>query len=65
MFGNSGNPEGFRPLMGGCNRDYRTCFVIPRKKTGGIEFVMTLSEEKEMDFLREDDEFGLYAFSLS
>ena len=64
VFGNSGNPEGFRPLMGSCNRNYRTCFVIPRKKAGGIEFVMTLSEE-EMDFLREDDEFSRYAFSLS
>jgi hypothetical protein len=64
VFGNNGNPEGFRPLMGRCNRGYRTCFVIPRKKAGGVEFVMTLSEE-EMDFLREDDEFNRYAFELS
>ncbi|KAJ6104738.1 hypothetical protein N7523_011058 [Penicillium sp. IBT 18751x] len=64
VFGNNGNPEGFRPLMGSCNRSYRTCFVIPRKKAGGIEFVMTLYEE-EMDFLSADDEFSRYAFSLS
>jgi trichothecene 3-O-acetyltransferase len=57
-------PEGFRPLMGSCNRGYRTCSVIPRKKTGGIEIVMTLSEE-EVGFLREDDKFGLRAFLLS
>ncbi|CAI7639654.1 unnamed protein product [Penicillium bialowiezense] len=64
VFANNGNPEAFRPLMGSCNRGYRTCFVVPRKKAGGIEFVMTLSEE-ELDFLASDEEFSQYAFSLS
>jgi trichothecene 3-O-acetyltransferase len=64
VFANGGRPEAFRPMMGICNREYRTCFVIPRKQHGGIEFVMTLSEE-ETDFLRDDDEFSRYAFSIS
>lgn len=64
MFGNDGKPEAFRPLMGACNRGFRTCFVIPRKKHGGLEFVMTLSEN-EMEFLGKDDEFQRYAFALS
>ncbi|KIX00550.1 uncharacterized protein Z518_09615 [Rhinocladiella mackenziei CBS 650.93] len=64
VFANGGRPEAFRPMMGMCNRGYRTCFVIPRKQHGGIEFVMTLSEE-ETDFLQDDDEFSRYAFFLS
>ncbi len=64
VFANGGRPEAFRPMMGMCNRGYRTCFVIPRKQHGGIEFVMTLSEE-ERDFLQDDDEFSRYAFSIS
>ena len=50
VFGNNGNPEGFRPLMGSCNHGFHACFVVPRKKAGEIEFVMTLSEE-EMESL--------------
>ena len=64
VFANGGRPEAFRPMMGMCNRGYRTCFVIPRKQHGGIEFVMTLSEE-ERDFLQDDDDFGRYAFSIA
>ncbi|KAH8701450.1 hypothetical protein GQ44DRAFT_753480 [Phaeosphaeriaceae sp. PMI808] len=64
VFANGGKPEAFRPMMGMCNRGYRTCFVIPRKQHGGIEFVMTLSED-ESGFLQDDDEFSRYAFLLS
>jgi hypothetical protein len=64
MFANGGKPEAFRPMMGICNRRYRTCFVIPRKQYGGIEFVMTLSED-ELAFLQDDDEFSRYALLLS
>ncbi|KAI0857696.1 transferase [Xylaria cubensis] len=63
IFGNEGKPDAFRPIMGACNRGYRTCFVIPRKKHGGLEFVMTLSEE-EMNFLEDDIEFSRYAFPI-
>ncbi|KAL8705622.1 MAG: hypothetical protein Q9201_001259 [Fulgogasparrea decipioides] len=63
VFGNGGKPDAFRPMMGSCNRGFHTCFVIPRKKHGGLEFVMTLSD-KEMEFLNEDDEFNRYAFPL-
>lgn len=64
VFANGGRPEAFRPMMGMCNRGYRTCFVIPRKQHGGIEFVMTLSEE-ERGFLQDDDEFNRYALFIS
>lgn len=64
IFGNGGRPDAFRPLMGNCNRAFRICFVIPRNTHGGIEFVMTLTED-EMAFLREDDEFNSYASQMS
>ncbi|KAK8062278.1 hypothetical protein PG997_014375 [Apiospora hydei] len=64
LFTNGGRPEAFRPMMGTCNRGYRTCFVIPRKQHGGLEFVMTLSRE-EREFLQEDDEYNRYAFSTA
>lgn len=63
VFTNGGRPEAFRPMMGTSNRGYRTCFVIPRKPHGGIEFVMTLSAG-ERSFLQDDSEFSRYAFSL-
>ncbi|KAI1743148.1 hypothetical protein F4680DRAFT_409292 [Xylaria scruposa] len=63
IFGNEGKPDAFRPIMGTGNRGFRTCFVIPRKKHGGLEFVMTLSEE-EMNFLENDIEFSRYAFPI-
>jgi len=64
IFGNSGKPEAFRPMMGRRNTSFRTCFVIPRKQHGGIEFVMTLSDH-EMEFLERDDEFNRYAYAMS
>lgn len=64
LFTNGGKPEAFRPMMGMCNHGYRTCFVIPRKQYGGLEFVMTLSEE-EREFLQGDDEFSRYAFPMT
>lgn len=63
VFGNGGKPDVFCPLMGACNRGFRTCFVMPRKEHGGLEFIMTLSKE-EMDFLGNDEEFCRYAFPL-
>ncbi|EFE45126.1 hypothetical protein TRV_00064 [Trichophyton verrucosum HKI 0517] len=63
-FGAGGRPEAFRPLMGDCNSAFRTCFVIPRKTYGGIEFVMTLSD-KEADFLDKDAEFTKYSLRMA
>lgn len=63
VFGNRGRPDAFRPLMGAANRRFRTCFVIPRKQHGGLEFVMTVSDD-ELRFLCEDEEFGRYAFPI-
>ncbi|KAK9800103.1 putative Transferase family protein [Seiridium cardinale] len=64
IFGNGGRPDAFRPMMGACNREFRICFVIPRNTHGGLEFVMTLTEN-EMAFLREDVEFNCYASPIS
>ncbi|KAK2039663.1 hypothetical protein LZ31DRAFT_72109 [Colletotrichum somersetense] len=62
--GDGGRPEAFRPLMGGFNRFSRLCFVLPRKKHGGVEAIVNLFE-REMEFLLEDDEFGRYAMYLT
>jgi trichothecene 3-O-acetyltransferase len=63
IFGNGGVPEAMRPLMGGLNRSTRFCFVLPRKRNGGIEFVGNLFVE-EMEVLLEDEDFGRYAMRL-
>ncbi|KAJ5462573.1 transferase family protein [Penicillium sp. IBT 31633x] len=63
-FGNGGRPEAFRPLMGACNSGFRTCFVVPRKSHGGIEFVLTLSKQ-EMNFLLRDAEFNDYVLHMA
>ncbi|KAF2271301.1 transferase family protein [Westerdykella ornata] len=63
VFGNGGRPDAFRPIMGASNRPFRTSFVIPRKKHGGVEFVMTVSTE-ELGFLCDDAEFNRFGFSL-
>lgn len=64
IFANEGRPEAFRPLMGTCNAGYRTCFIVPRKPAGGIEFVMMLSRE-EREWMEDDGEVGKYAFLVS
>ncbi|OBT71812.1 hypothetical protein VF21_09373 [Pseudogymnoascus sp. 05NY08] len=64
VFGNGGKPDAFRPLMGALNRMFRTCFILPQKKHGGIEFLMTLSET-EVDYLLQDVEFNRYAFPIA
>lgn len=63
VFGNRGMPEAVRPLMEGCNRYTRICFILPRNRNGGIEFVANLFDE-EMDVLMEDEEFAKYASCL-
>jgi NADPH:quinone reductase-like Zn-dependent oxidoreductase len=61
IFTNGGRPEGSRPLVGNRNRSQvAACYVMPRKKHGGIEFVLTLFED-EWPFLLESEEFGRYA----
>ncbi|KAK9774988.1 putative Transferase family protein [Seiridium cardinale] len=64
IFENDGKIESFRPLMGGFNRLFRTCMVLPRTAQGGIEFVVSLFDD-EMELLLEDDEFGRYALQLA
>ncbi|KKK20300.1 hypothetical protein ARAM_002424 [Aspergillus rambellii] len=63
IFKNKGMPEAVRPLMEGCNRYTRICFILPKNKNGGIEFVANLFDE-EMEVLMEDEEFGKYAACL-
>ncbi|KAK2057598.1 hypothetical protein LY76DRAFT_515960, partial [Colletotrichum caudatum] len=59
-----GRPDAFRPLMGGFNRFSRLCFVLPRRRHGGVEAIVNLFE-REMEILLEDDEFGRYAMYLT
>ena len=64
IFTNGGRPEGSRPLMGNRNRSQvAACYILPRKKHGGIEFILSLFED-EWPFLMENEEFGRYAFLL-
>jgi hypothetical protein len=64
IFANGGRPEGSRPLVGNRNRSQvAACYIMPRKKHGGIEFILTLFED-EWPFLLESEEFGRYAFLL-
>lgn len=62
-FGNGGRPDSLRPLMGGLNRAFRLCVVLPRKAHGGVELMVSLFQD-EMDVLMEDKEFNTYASFL-
>ncbi|XXH00683.1 hypothetical protein Hte_007033 [Hypoxylon texense] len=64
VFGRGGRPDAFRPLMDGFNRFSRLCFVMPRKRHGGVELVLNLFED-EMQVLLEDEEFTAYASYLT
>ncbi|KAI0157185.1 hypothetical protein GGR52DRAFT_565584 [Hypoxylon sp. FL1284] len=59
-FGRGGRPDAFRPLMDGFNRFSRLCFLMPRKRHGGVELVLNLFDD-EMKLLLEDEEFTRYA----
>lgn len=63
IFDNGGKADAMRPLMSAFNRFFRICFILPRKKNGGVEFVVSLYEE-EMERLLEDEEFGRFAMEL-
>lgn len=60
LFGNHGKPDNLRPLMGGFNRAFRLCVVLPQKAHGGLELLVSLFED-EMDELISDEEFLRYA----
>lgn len=47
-------------MMGGFNRFFRMCFILPKLANGGVEFVVSGYEE-EMQSLLEDEDFGKYA----
>jgi hypothetical protein len=64
IFTNGGRPEGSHPLMGNRNRSQvSVCYILPRKKHGGIEFILSLFED-EGPFLLDNVEFGRYALLL-
>ena len=64
VFGNGGEPEAIRTLMGAINDVFRYCVILPKKSHGGVEFVANLFEE-EMDILMQDEEFGRYAMFVA
>ena len=59
-FKNGGIPSAIRPTMGGFNRYFRMCFILPKLDSGGAEFVVSLYPD-EMDKLLDDPEFKKYA----
>ncbi|OCK83581.1 hypothetical protein K432DRAFT_346763 [Lepidopterella palustris CBS 459.81] len=63
LFGNQGKPDNLRPLMGGFNRAFRLCVVLPQKAHGGLELLVSLFED-EMGELISDKEFSRYATFL-
>ncbi|KAI0382396.1 hypothetical protein F5Y04DRAFT_279686 [Hypomontagnella monticulosa] len=64
IFANGGMPDTIRPLMDDLNRFSRICYLMPRKKSGGVELVVNLFAD-EMEFLFKDPEFGGYASYVS
>ncbi|KAK3313620.1 hypothetical protein B0H66DRAFT_566639 [Apodospora peruviana] len=64
VFANGGRPYAVRPLMRRFARASQFCFVLPRKRNGAVEFVLTLYED-EMKILLEDDEFAEWALYYS
>ena len=63
VFGNNGRPESLRTIMADFNKVTRMCFVLPRKRHGGIEVVITL-QRAEMERLKADERFAKYASFL-
>ncbi|KFA61117.1 hypothetical protein S40285_08571 [Stachybotrys chlorohalonatus IBT 40285] len=57
VFGNKGYIESSRLLMEANNSFTRTCIVLPRNKSGGVEFLASLYDD-ELDLLMADKEFG-------
>lgn len=64
VFANGGVPDASRLLMGSFKHASRICFILPRKKSGAVEFILNLFED-ELELLMEDDEFAKYAMFLS
>lgn len=63
IFGNKGFMESARLLMDANNSFTRTCIILPRTKTGGVEFLANLYDE-EMEILMADPEFSQYVMCL-
>ncbi|VUC29482.1 unnamed protein product [Clonostachys rosea] len=65
IFANGGHPVGFRMLMGSRNRSQvPACYVMPRKKHGGLELVLSVFED-EWEFVDKDEEFGRYTMHMA
>ncbi len=65
LFTNGGRAESYRHMTS--TRDslcLPVCFIMPRKKSGGVEFMASLFEE-ELDFLMKDKEFRRYVYLLA
>lgn len=63
-FGNGGRPDAMRSMMGAISKVFRYCAILPRKSSGGVEFIATVSDD-EMELLEKDDEFNGYAMFVS
>ncbi|KAH8680686.1 hypothetical protein BX600DRAFT_504446 [Xylariales sp. PMI_506] len=64
-FANGGQPECSRHITSTrCQFWHPACFVSSRRKSGGIEFMLTLTEA-ELELLLRDSEFTRYVFLLA
>lgn len=61
---NGGKPHAIRPLMGQWNASGRICFVLPRKKNGGVEFVLNALPD-EMALVLRDVDFSRFTTCFS
>lgn len=60
VFGNQGRPKGARVLMDPFNQSETSiCFVLPRTRSGGVEFILNFYEE-ELELVLGNDEFRKY-----
>ncbi|KAK3315923.1 hypothetical protein B0H66DRAFT_273641 [Apodospora peruviana] len=66
LLGNGGRAEGSRPLMGMRNAcKVPACYVLPRKKSGGIEFIVSMYGDEWPFLLEKGVGFGKFAFLLA
>lgn len=63
VFGNKGFVKSARLLMEVNNSFTRTCIILPRSKSGGVEFLAN-SYDEEIKMLMDEPEFTDHVLSL-
>lgn len=64
LFANeAGVPDVIRPLLGGFNKAFRMCIILPMRDDGGVDLQLGLFPE-EFEMISQDKEFARYATFL-